>query len=58
MDEEVVIYCPDCRGKCCFGKDDWSDIAEEDVIDCDICGMEMRVIQKDPIKIKLYEGDF
>ena len=58
MDEEIVIYCPDCRGRCCFSNDDWNDINEEDVLECDICGMEMRVVQKSPIKIKLYEGDF
>jgi DNA-directed RNA polymerase subunit RPC12/RpoP len=50
MNEELLIYCPDCRGKISFNYDE---MYEDDVIDCDICGAEMVVEQKEPLKIRL-----
>lgn len=54
MTKEVIIYCPDCRGK--FEIDE-SDIIEEEILECPLCGAEIIVIQEDPIKIKLYTED-
>jgi DNA-directed RNA polymerase subunit RPC12/RpoP len=56
MNEEILIYCPECRGKISF---DLNDIIEDDIIDCDICGAEMLIEQADPLKIRLVEeADF
>lgn len=54
MNEEIVIYCPDCRGKISFNRDD---IIEDDVIECDICGAEMLIEQEDPLQIRLVDDE-
>lgn len=57
MAKEVIVYCPDCRGKFEVDK---NDIVEEEILECPLCGAEIIVLQTDPIKIKLYteEDDF
>ena len=55
MSELIHIYCPDCRGKFDI---DRSDVIEDEVIECDLCGAEVVIVNEDPIKIRLYDGDF
>lgn len=50
MSEEIVIYCPDCRGKISFKR---GEILEDDIIECDICGAEMIIEEMEPLKIRL-----
>jgi len=54
MAKRVIIYCPDCRGKFEL---DIADVIEGDIIECDLCGAEMIVVQEDPVKLKLYSED-
>lgn len=53
----VSMYCPDCRGRFEVER---NDIAEDEVIECALCGAEILIVQEDPIKVKLYteEDDF
>ena len=55
--EIVIIYCPDCRGKFEMDK---SDIIEEEICECPLCGAEMEILSENPIRLKLYseEDDF
>jgi Zn ribbon nucleic-acid-binding protein len=46
----ITIYCPDCRGKFDVETDD---IIEDDLIECVLCGAEMKVLSEDPIRLKL-----
>ncbi len=52
MIEEFIIYCPDCRGKFEVPAEDF---AEEEILECDLCGAEIMVVEVDPIKLKLLE---
>ncbi len=51
---EFIIYCPDCRGKF---EVEANDLAEEDILECDLCGAEIMVIETDPIKLKLLDPE-
>ena len=59
MDYETLVslYCPDCRGR--FQVEN-SDIREDEVLECTLCGAEILVTQAEPIRIKLFseEDDF
>lgn len=50
MNEEIYIFCPDCRGKFEVER---SDIVEGEILECSLCGAEIEVTQEDPIKIRL-----
>ena len=52
MINEFVIYCPDCRGKFDVAVEDF---VEEEVLECDLCGAEIMVVETDPIKLKLMQ---
>jgi len=52
MIEEFIIYCPDCRGKFEVAAEDFT---EEEILECDLCGAEIVVVEVDPIKLKLLE---
>ena len=52
MVEEFIIYCPDCRGKF---EVDAEDFVEEEILECDLCGAEIVVVDVDPIKLRLLE---
>ena len=54
MDEAIIIYCPDCRGKFTIQR---SDIIEDDIIECSLCGAELIVQTEEPIKLKLMSRD-
>jgi predicted RNA-binding Zn-ribbon protein involved in translation (DUF1610 family) len=54
MDESIIIYCPDCRGKFTVQR---SDIIEDDIIECPLCGAELIVECEEPIKLKLMDMD-
>lgn len=56
-EETVTIYCPDCRGRFEVPADA---VCEGELVDCDLCGAEIEVMQEDPIKVRLYceEYDF
>ena len=54
MINEFIIYCPDCRGK--FEVEE-SDLIEDDILECSLCGAEILVVQNDPIKLKLMEPE-
>ena len=49
MDEALIIFCPDCRGKFTIEQ---SDIIEDDIIECHLCGAELIVTNEDPIMLK------
>lgn len=50
MNEEIYIFCPDCRGKFEVVRED---IVEGEVLECSLCGAEIEIVQEDPTKIKL-----
>jgi uncharacterized protein YbaR (Trm112 family) len=52
MINEFIIYCPDCRGKFEVAAEDFM---EEEILECDLCGAEIMVVETDPIKLKLLE---
>ncbi|MBT3348939.1 lysine biosynthesis protein LysW [bacterium] len=52
MKELIVIFCPDCRGKI---EVEHSDIVEDELIECDLCGAELLVMSENPIKFKMVE---
>ena len=52
MINKFIIYCPDCRGK--FEVEE-SDLAEEEILECSLCGAEIMVVETNPIKLKLIE---
>jgi len=54
MEKILVIFCPDCRGKFEIKS---SEIAEEEILECELCGAEIRVESVDPIKLKLFRSD-
>ena len=54
MSKTVIIYCPDCRGKFSVPK---SDIIEDDIIECSLCGASIHVLQENPIKLQLLDQD-
>lgn len=54
MEKQLVIYCADCRGKF---EVEVSDIVEDDILECTLCGAEMVVVQEDPVKMRLVEPD-
>ena len=56
-DEEVHIFCPDCRGRFTVGLDE---IIEGDLVECTLCAAEIQVLEENPIKLRLYneENDF
>jgi uncharacterized protein YbaR (Trm112 family) len=47
MINEFIIYCPDCRGKFEVAAEDFM---EEEILECDLCGAEIMVVETDPIK--------
>jgi lysine biosynthesis protein LysW len=52
MSNSNIIQCPDCKTEINLEGADISDI-----IDCDVCGAEMEIIQMGPAKIKLIEEE-
>ena len=54
MEKQIIIYCPDCRGKFDVKK---SDIVEDDLLECPLCGAELVVLQENPIKLKLVDPE-
>ncbi len=54
MEKQIIIFCPDCRGKFDVNK---VDIVEDDMIECPLCGAELVVLQEDPIKLKLVDPE-
>lgn len=55
MAQKVCIFCPDCRGRFFLEK---SDIIEEDVLECTLCGAEIEILQENPIKIRLVQDEY
>ncbi len=53
--DEPVIFCPDCRGKFEVLPED---IAEGEILECPLCGAEIEILQEDPLKIRLFSGEF
>lgn len=54
MEKQIIIFCPDCRGKFDVNK---SDIVEDDMLECPLCGAELVVLQEDPIKLRLVDPE-
>ncbi len=54
MNEEIYIFCPDCRGKF---EVELADIIEGEVLECPLCGAEIEIVQESPIKIQLLRED-
>ncbi len=52
--EEIIIFCPDCRGQF---EIDSEDIVEGELIECPLCGAEIEVLSESPIKIRLWSED-
>lgn len=59
MNEEVQIFCEDCRGRFEVELDD---LREGEIIECTLCGAELEVLQENPLKMKIVteedEDDF
>ncbi len=53
--EETVIFCPDCRGK--FGVLP-EDVIEGEILECPLCGAEIEILQENPLKIRLFSGEY
>lgn len=53
-EDEITIYCNDCRGKFSAYTED---IVEGELIECTLCSAELEVIMEDPIKLRLYSED-
>jgi len=54
-EEAVTIFCPDCRGRFVVPGDA---LSEEEIIDCDLCGAEIEIVQEDPIRVRLYSEKY
>ncbi len=56
MDSQTLVslFCPDCRGRF---EAEGSDIAEDEVLECTLCGAEILILQENPIRIKLFTED-
>jgi len=56
MDNQTLVslFCPDCRGRF---ETEGADIAEDEVLECTLCGAEILILQEDPIRIKLFTED-
>lgn len=56
-DQIIIIFCPDCRGRFDAPRDDFR---EEEVLECDLCGAEILVVDEEPPRVKLFseEDDF
>lgn len=54
MEKQIIIFCPDCRGKFDI---DRIDIVEDDMLECPLCGAELVVLQEDPIKLRLVDPE-
>ncbi len=52
--ENLVIYCPDCRGKFEINS---QDLIEDEICECSLCAAEIKVVSTDPIKLKLFTVD-
>ena len=50
----VSLFCPDCRGR--FEAES-TDIVEDEVLECRLCGAEILILQEEPIRIKLFSED-
>lgn len=55
MSRNVTIFCPDCRGRFNVQR---SDIIEEDILECSLCGAEIEVLQERPIKLRLVLDEY
>lgn len=51
---QVSLFCPDCRGRFEL---EGTDIIEDEVLECALCGAEILILQADPIRIKLFSED-
>lgn len=54
MNDEVSIYCPDCRGLFHILVED---IIEGDLLECGLCAAEIEVLSEDPIQLRLYSEE-
>ena len=54
-EDTVTIYCPDCRGRFQAPSDA---VCEGEILDCDLCGAEVEVVQDTPIKVRLYSEEY
>ena len=49
---EIVIFCPDCRGKF---EIQMEELIEEEILECDLCGAEIKVVSnEEPIKLTVF----
>ena len=53
-DPEIIVYCPECRGRFEICE---SDIVEGEVLECDLCGTEIEVVQESPVKMRLFSSE-
>lgn len=49
--DTIIVYCPDCRGKFEIELDD---VEEGDVVECPLCMAEMEILQREPLRMKLF----
>lgn len=52
--DEIVVFCPDCRGK--FEIDPAS-LEEGEVFSCPLCMADLQVTSLNPFKVRLFDGD-
>lgn len=55
MSRNICIFCPDCRGRFYVKK---SEIIEEDILECPLCGAEIEVLQEKPIRIRIVQDEY
>ena len=51
---DVNLYCPDCRGKFTVNQ---NDLVVDEVLECDLCGASVEIIDDQPLKIRVYNED-
>jgi hypothetical protein len=53
-EEEITLYCPDCRGRFDIPADEF---VEEEIVECRLCAAEIYIISTKPVKTRVFQGD-
>ena len=52
---DLILVCQDCDEQ--FSQEDIDNLDEGDVLECQSCGAEHEVVEKDPVRIVLIEEE-
>ncbi|MDI6793179.1 MAG: lysine biosynthesis protein LysW [bacterium] len=50
---EMVVSCPECDENLIIPVD----AEEEEIIDCENCGVEIEIVSLDPLEIRIFEEE-